>query len=100
MLAIAVQLNTDGIRSQVFALTAAALEPEMFSTVVSRNGMKSLAFLLDTPVPIRSAPELFCLDFYKDFDLDVLETLASPVSITLTQQASAAGPWKLKGYDQ
>ena len=46
--------------------------------------MKSLAYLLDKPVPLRSAPELFCLDLYKDFDIDSLTALASPVKITET----------------
>jgi dienelactone hydrolase len=78
----AVQVETDGIRSQVIALTAAAIAPENFSAVVSRNGMKSLAYLIDTPVPFRSAPELFCLDFYRYFDLDTLAALAAPGNIS------------------
>ena len=80
------------------ALTAAAIAPDLFSAIVSRNAMESLTFLLDTPVPIRSAPELFCLDLYQDYDLNVLEAIASPVKIISTQAASAAGPWKLKQY--
>jgi hypothetical protein len=39
-----VQLETDGIRSQVVALAAAALEPEMFSSINSRNAMTSMSF--------------------------------------------------------
>jgi hypothetical protein len=39
--------------------------------------MKSLAYLIDTPVPFRTAPELFCLDLYKYFDLDTLAALAA-----------------------
>ncbi len=77
-----IRVESDGIRSQIIALTAAAIEPEDFSTVVSRNAMKSLAYLLDKPVPFRSAPELFCLDLYKDFDVDSLKALAAPVTIT------------------
>ncbi|MGC2547436.1 MAG: acetylxylan esterase, partial [Silvibacterium sp.] len=73
-----VQVETDGIRNQVIALTAAAIAPEDFSAVVNRNAMKSLAYLIDTPVPFRSAPELFCLDLYRYFDLDTLAALAAP----------------------
>jgi dienelactone hydrolase len=73
-----VQVETDGIRNQVIALTAAAIAPEDFSTVVNRNGMKSLSYLLDTPVPFRSAPELFCLDLYRFFDIETLAALAAP----------------------
>jgi dienelactone hydrolase len=86
-----VRVETDGIRSQVVALTAAALEPALFSDIVVRNGMKSLAYLLDKPVPFRSAPELFCLDLYKDFDLDRLEAMASPVAV---ERADAIEPPK------
>ncbi len=73
-----VQVETDGIRNQVIALTAAAIAPEDFSVVVNRNGMKSLSYLIDTPVPLRSAPELFCLDLYRYFDIDTLASLAAP----------------------
>ena len=77
-----VQLVTDGIRSQTIALIAAAIDPDAFSSVVTRNAMKSFAYLLDKPVPLRSAPELFCLDLYKDFDLDSISALATAVNIT------------------
>ena len=43
--------------------------------------MKRLQYLLDKPVPFRSAPELFCLDLYKYFDLDRLLAMASPTEI-------------------
>jgi hypothetical protein len=43
--------------------------------------MKSLSYLIDTPVPFRSAPELFCLDFYLYFDIDTLANLAAPGKI-------------------
>lgn len=77
-----VQVETDGIRNQVIALTAAAIAPEDFSAVVSRNGMKSLAYLLETPVPFRTAPDLFCLDLYKYFDIDTLAALAAPAKVS------------------
>jgi dienelactone hydrolase len=78
---VKVRLETRGIRSQVVALTAAALEPTLFSEVLTRHGMKSLSYLLDAPVPLRSAPELFCLDLYKEFDLNRLVALASPAAV-------------------
>ncbi len=77
-----IRLETSGIRTQVVALVAAALEPSTFSTVVSRQGMRSLGFLLDTPLPYHSAPDLFCLDLYKYFDLDRLASIAAPTRIT------------------
>jgi hypothetical protein len=66
------------------ALVAAALEPRLFSEVVATGGMHSLGFLLDAPVPHRSAPELFCLDLYKDFDLDHFRAMAAPTKINET----------------
>ena len=95
-----IQVETDGIRSQVIALIAAAIDPQKFSSVVSRNAMRSLAYLLDTPVPIRSAPELFCLDLYKDYDLNSLEALASPVRVTATEPTEPVRTWKLKRYTE
>jgi dienelactone hydrolase len=73
-----VQVETDGLRNQVIALSAAAVAPEDFSTVVNRNGMKSLNYLIDAPVKFRTAPELFCLDLYRYFDIDALTALAAP----------------------
>jgi hypothetical protein len=66
----------------MIAVVAAAIEPAAFSEVASENAIPSLSFLLDKPVPYRSAADLFCLDLYKEFDVDSLDALASPVKIT------------------
>ena len=63
------------------ALVAAALEPNAFSEIVVRDGMKSLGHVLDKPVEYLDAPDLFCLDLYKDFDVDSLTALASPTLV-------------------
>ena len=73
-----VRVETTGIRNQVAALIAAALEPELFSEVLIRDGMASLAYLLEKPVEFNQAADLFCLDLYKEFDLDRLESVAIP----------------------
>ncbi|MBT9332607.1 alpha/beta hydrolase family protein [Paracidobacterium acidisoli] len=78
-----VEVQTSGMRSQVVAQIAAALAPSEFSTVVSRNAIRSLGYLFDAPVPFRSAPELFCLDLYRYFDIDVLTALASPDTVSV-----------------
>jgi dienelactone hydrolase len=78
-----IRLEATGIRSQVTALVAAALESELFSAVVVHQGMSSLGYLLDAPVPYGDAPELFCLDLYREFDLDQLAALAAPTPVTL-----------------
>jgi hypothetical protein len=73
----------------VIALTAAALQPGIFARIEGRNSMDSLDSLFKEGVPFRSAPELFCLDLYKYFDLDRLSLMAAP-----TQDASANGKTK------
>ena len=78
-----IRLESTGIRSEVASLAASALEPKMFSEVVSREAVYSLSRLLDAPVEYREAPDLFCLDLYKEFDLDRLGALAEPVTVTL-----------------
>ncbi len=72
-----VTLETYGIRSQVTALAALALEPGMFSGGVHHDGMQSLSHLLDGPVRHPDAPDLFCLGLYRDFDIDELALIAA-----------------------
>ncbi len=71
-----VRLEATGMRTQVIALAAAALEPARFRQVVVRQGIRSLGHLLEAPVEYRTAPELFCLDLYREFDLESLESLS------------------------
>jgi dienelactone hydrolase len=73
--AAALRLESTGMRSQVVALTAAAAESGVFSEVRTGEGVSSLRYLLEGPVEYRAAPDLFCLDLYKDFDLDALKRL-------------------------
>ena len=84
-----VRLESEGIRSQIVVLAAAALEPGLFSDIRSNDVMDSLRFLLEAPVPYRTAPDLFCLDLYKYFDVDRLAILAAPVSIVTGRKAAA-----------
>ena len=76
-----VRVEAGGMRTQVVAMVAAALEPSMFSEVVVRNGIGSLRYLIDKPVPYMDAPDLFCLDLYKTTDLDRLAALSAPTSV-------------------
>ena len=63
------------------ALVASALEPRLFFEIEIHDGMRSLGYVLEKPVTCQDAPDLFCLDLYKDFDLDRLEVLASPTKV-------------------
>jgi dienelactone hydrolase len=75
------RLETTGIRSQLAALVAAALEPRLFTEIVVRDGMTSLGEALEKPVEYMDAPELFCLDLYKEFDVSSLAALAAPTRV-------------------
>jgi hypothetical protein len=80
-----------GIRNQAAALVAAALEPDLFSEIVVRDGMRSFAYVFEKPVTYAQAPELFCLDLYKEFDIDRLEALAAPVTVQSRQPRDIPG---------
>ena len=74
-------LESKGIRSQVTALVASALEPKSYHELRVREGMKSFGYLLDKAVRYQDAPDLFCLDLYKEFDIDSLASLAEPTKV-------------------
>lgn len=71
-----IDLDVWGIRAQMTALIAAALEPMRFRNLVIHEGMRSLHGLLDAPLTYQDAPELFCLDLYKEFDVNILVAMA------------------------
>lgn len=78
------RLESTGMRSQVVSLTAAAIEPGLFVEVAIHGGMPNLRYLLEKPVDYRDAPDLFCLDLYKYFELDQLAALSEPTSVIQT----------------
>jgi dienelactone hydrolase len=77
----AIRIESRGIRSQTVALLAVAIEPALFSEFVDRKGMPSFGYLLDLPVSSDEAADIFCLDLYKEFDIDELESMSSPVQV-------------------
>ena len=77
-------LDCTGIRSQVTALVASALEPRTFGELKIQQGMQSFSYLSAKPVKYQEAPDLFCLDLYKEFDIDSLAQLAEPTEVTQT----------------
>ncbi|MGA3324924.1 MAG: acetylxylan esterase [Terriglobia bacterium] len=76
-----VRIESTGIRSQVEALVATALAPHAFSEVAVQGGMHSLQYLLDKPIDYTEYADLFCLDLYKDFDLDRIIVMAEPTKV-------------------
>jgi len=93
-----VSVVTKGIRNQVIAVTSAALEPTAFTRVESRQWMGSLDYLLTNSIPFRSSPELFCLDLFKDFDLDRLSLMAVPTEVKRIGGESLRGKKDSKKY--
>jgi hypothetical protein len=89
-----IRLEGTGIRSQVISLVASALEPKLFSRVELRGGMHSLSYLLEEPVEFKDAPDLFCLDLYKEFDLDRLAALAKPAEVVQQGFVELSAPGK------
>jgi len=85
-----VRVESTGLRHQVAVLAAAALEPGLFSEITIHEGVKSLSCLLETPVQFSQAPELFCLDFYKHFDLDRLQALTEGVRMEFKSRGETA----------
>jgi hypothetical protein len=77
-----IRVQTSGIRTQLMALIAANLDPNLFSEIETRHGMRSLQYVLDAPVKFEAAPDIFCLDLYRDFDINRLAVMAAPVHIS------------------
>ncbi len=77
-----VRVESTGIRSQVETLLASALAPHLFSEASVQGGMHSLSYLLDKPVSYDDYADLFCLDLFKDFDLDRIIAIAEPTRVS------------------
>ena len=84
-------VEVSGMRNQAAALIAAALEPDLFSEITVRQGIRSFSYVLEKPVTYAQAPELFCLDLYKEFDIDRLEALAAPATVQSRQWLELPG---------
>jgi hypothetical protein len=78
-----------GIRDQVIALVASAVRPDLFIKTDIRGGMKSLSYLLDAPVTDTEAPDLFCQDVCKEFDIEQLVALVGSERIHQALSAAA-----------
>jgi hypothetical protein len=69
------------------ALVAAGIKPDAFSELDARNSIDSLEYAFDHPVTYDDAPELMCLDLYRDFDIPTLVALASSVKVNLAAKS-------------
>jgi hypothetical protein len=78
-----VRIVTTGPRAQLIAMVAAAIHPELFSALESRESIPTLAAAFAHPEKFVQAPEMMCLDLYRDFDINTLAAIAAPVKVNL-----------------
>ncbi len=70
------RLETTGPRTQIAALVASALNPGLFADHRATDGWTSLGRIYEERIEYQRAPEVFCMDLYREFDIGVLEGLA------------------------
>ena len=89
-----VRIVTTGLRSETVAMVAAALNPELFSKFEARQSIPSLIYAFDHPLTYTDAPELMCLDLYKDFDFNTMAAMAAPAEVNLQAVAPKRIFWE------
>ncbi|MGH9615352.1 MAG: alpha/beta hydrolase family protein [Acidobacteriaceae bacterium] len=89
-----VGIVTTGPRSEMVALVAAAIRPEMYSSLESRESISSLSAIFNAPKTYLEDPEIMCLDLYRDFDIDTLSATAAPVKVNLLATAPKRIFWE------
>lgn len=69
---------TDGPRTSVIGLAAAALDRRTIQSVVTHQPPESLKSLIDNNASIEQSPELFCFGLLEVIDIPQLRELAAP----------------------
>ena len=93
-----VSLESSGYRMQLVSLVAGALQPRLFRSIAIHQGIHSLGELLDKSVSSDDVPDVFCLDLYKDFDLEILKTMAEPAQVTEADYVSLTAAKPLREH--
>jgi hypothetical protein len=89
-----VRIVTIGPRAQLIAMVAVAIHPELFSALDSRESISSFAIAYEHPENFVQAPEMMCLDLYRDFDINTLAAIAAPVKVNLSAVAPKRIFWE------
>ncbi len=89
-----VRIITTGLRSETVAMVAAAIRPKLFSKLEARESISSLEYAFSHPLTFDEAPEVMCLDLYRDFDYNILAAIASPVKVDLSAVAPRRIYWQ------
>ncbi|HVJ83238.1 MAG TPA: hypothetical protein VNC50_19385, partial [Planctomycetia bacterium] len=71
-----IELRSDGPRTGLMALVAAALEPKLFAAVETPGAMKSLKEVIEKNRNYDEAPEWFCFGLLPACDIPQLRALA------------------------
>ncbi|HEV2133286.1 MAG TPA: hypothetical protein VGR47_03405 [Terracidiphilus sp.] len=83
-------LESSGYRMQVVSLVAGALEPHLYGSITIHKGIHSLSYVLDSALSSDRVPDMFCRDFYKDFDLDMLKAMTAPAHVSESDYVESA----------
>ncbi|MFZ0516463.1 MAG: hypothetical protein WB950_01055 [Acidobacteriaceae bacterium] len=90
----AVRIVTTGPRAQLIAMVAAAIHPELFSALESRESISTFAAAYEHPENFVQDPEMMSMDLYRDFDINTLAAIAAPVKVNLSAVAPKRIFWE------
>ena len=73
-----VEIATEGPRTGLIGLVAAALEPDAIAGLVQRDAMASLREVITSDLTVMQRPEQFCFGLLREFDVPQIEALVAP----------------------
>lgn len=73
-----VEIATEGPRTGLIGLVAAALEPDAISGLAQRDAMSSLREVITGNLTVMQRPEQFCFGLLREFDVLQIKALVAP----------------------
>ncbi len=73
-----IEIATEGPRTGLIGLVAAALEPDAISGLVQRDAMSSLREVITGNLTVMQRPEQFCFGLLREFDVLQIKALVAP----------------------
>ena len=77
-----VEVATEGPRTGLIGLVAAALEPDVIGGLVQREAMTSLREIIRGDLTVMQRPEQFCFGLLREFDVPQIKALVAPQSLS------------------
>lgn len=77
-----VEVATEGPRTGLIGLVAAALEPDVIGGLVQRQAMTSLREIIAGDLTVMQRPEQFCFGLFREFDVPQIKALVAPQSLS------------------